>query len=214
MAGYRDSDHAIPGMNLAVVDVDEGIDVDTAKLLLKDYKYLMHTTKRHTPEAHRFRVIFPISHVLKLNSVDHRQFMENLYEFLPFNVDRQTSDVARKWLCSAPQYWYNEGKILDALQFIPKTKKNEERVKTLNKYSSLDNVQRWFLNETNSGNRNNQLVRYALMLVDSGRNYESILDAVMDFNNKLPNSLPDEEILSTVMRTVGKKISMRDETIV
>ena len=69
MAGYRDQDHAIPGLNLAVIDVDEGISIDTAKLLLKDYKYLIHTTKRHTNENHRFRVIFPLSHVLKLNPI-------------------------------------------------------------------------------------------------------------------------------------------------
>jgi hypothetical protein len=210
MAGYRDHIHAIPGLNLAIIDVDEGIDIDTAKLLLKDYKYLLHTTKRHTQELHRFRVIFPLSHVLKLNPIDHKQFMENLYEFLPFNVDRQTSDVARKWLCGAKQYWYNEGKILDALQFIPKTKKNEERINTLNKYSSLDNVQRWFLNATDSGNRNNQLIKYALMLVDSGRNYESIQDAVADFNAKLPQGLTIEELQSTIMRTVAKKIALRD----
>ena len=210
MAGYRDQDHAIPGMNLAVVDVDEGIDLDTAKLLLKDYKYLMHTTKRHTVDAHRFRIIFPVSHILKLNVTDYRIFMLNIYDWLPFKVDTQTNQQSRKWLCEAKHYWYNEGKILDALQFIPKTKKNEERIKTLNKYQSLDNVQRWFLNSTNSGNRNNQLIRYSLMLVDSGRNYESIQDAVMDFNAKLPNSLPEEEIQSTVMRTVAKKIKTRD----
>jgi hypothetical protein len=210
MAGYRDEAHCLPGINLAVIDVDEGIDIDTAKLLLIDYKYLMHTTKRHTATEHRFRVIFPLSHILKLSSVDYRTFMDNIYDWLPFKVDAQTNQQSRKWLCNAPHYWYNDGKILDALQFIPKTKKNEERINTLNKYQSLDHVQRWFLNSTNSGNRNNQLIRYSLMLVDSGRNYESIQDAVMDFNAKLPNSLPEDEIQSTIMRTVSKKIAIRD----
>ena len=50
MPGYRDEAHCLPGINLVVIDVDEGIDLDTAKLLLQDYKYLMHTTKRHTAE--------------------------------------------------------------------------------------------------------------------------------------------------------------------
>jgi len=207
--GYRDKDHVIQGINLVVLDVDDGITMDTAKLLLKPYKFLLHTTKRHTPEHHRFRIIMPISHVMRLDSKDYKEFMNNIYEWLPFSVDSQTSDPARKWLCSSKYYEYNEGKLLDALQFIPKTKKNEERKSKLSKLSSLDNLQKWFIGVTDSGNRNNQLIKYALMLVDSGRDEESIKKAVHSLNNELPNKLTNEELNSTILRTVAKRIEER-----
>ena len=209
--GYRDAAHVKKGFNMAVVDVDDGVDIDTAKLLLSEYKYLIHTTKRHTKDKHRFRIIFPLSHIMKLHGSDYKEFMNNIYEWLPFGVDSQTNDPARKWLAGARNYWYNDGELLDALQFIPKTKKNDERKVKLGKLQSLDAMQKWFVTKTDSGNRNNQLIRYALMLVDSGRDIANITTEVMTLNSKLPDPISEDEILATVIRTVSKKISQRDE---
>ena len=58
-----------------------------------------------------------------------------------------------------------------------------------------------------AGNRNNQLLKFAMMLADTGMNYQSILDKVLGFNAKLDNGLPEIEIHSTIMRSVSKKIS-------
>ena len=207
---YRLEKNAIPGFNLVVIDVDGGISLPTAQLLLKEYTYLVYTTKRHTDDSHRFRLIFPISHELKLNAEDYTEFMQNLFAWLPFKVDDQTAQRSRKWLSHKGSYQYNEGILLDALQFIPKTVKAEEQKKRIIDTQSLSNLERWFVSHTGEGNRSNQLIKYALLLVDSGLSEDVIQSKVLELNNKIPNKLEETEIHITIMKSVFKAIAKRD----
>jgi len=207
---YRTESNAIPGFNLVTLDVDDGVSIDTVKLLLKEFKYLIYTTKSHTKNKNRFRIILPLSHTLKLDAKDYRDFMSNIYEWLPFDVDTQTNQRARKWQTHDGKHFYNDGELLDALLFIPKTTKNEERKKIINDQQSLSNIERWFVNNTGTGNRSNQMIRYALMLVDSGMNIENIKNAVLALNNKLQDKMEETEILGTILVTAGKAIHKRD----
>lgn len=75
---------------------------------------------------------------------------------------------------------------------------------------SLDNMERWFYLNTNTGNRSNQLIKYALVLVDNGMSIEGIRSAVLAFNSKLKNALPDDEVNNTIMVTVIKAVTARD----
>jgi len=205
----RNEANCIPGFNNIVIDIDEGVTLGMAKQLLGDYKWLMHTSKSHTPQNHRFRMIFPLNFNLKLEAVDYKEFMNNFYDWLPFEVDRQTNQRARKWLCAAKKFEYNEGALIDALMFIPKTRKTEERAKTFESLKNLSAIERWFASNTSSGNRSNQLIKFALMLVDNGMIIEEIRDKVLAFNYKLEDSLPEEEILRTIMLTVSKAVAKR-----
>lgn len=205
--GHRAEDNAIPGFNLVVIDVDGGVSLDVAKSLLSDYKALYYTTKRHTPEHHRFRIIFPTSHELFLDAKDYKEFMAGIFEWLPFDVDKETGQRSRKWLSHNGHYEYTDGELLDVLSFIPKTSKNEERKKCLRDSQSLDNLERWVMNNTGDGNRNQMLHRYARILIDAGFDYGQIQTKVMDLNDKLMDKLDESEILSTVMTTVGKTLS-------
>lgn len=207
---HRSNDNTVPGFNLIVLDVDEGTPLNTAKLLLKDYTYLIHTTKRHTEKENRYRVILPISHELKMHAEEFREFMQNVFEWLPFEVDTQTAQRARKWATYNGDYFYNEGQLLDALQFIPKTSKNDERKRTVADLATLTNIERWFITNTGSGNRSNQLIKYALMLVDTGLDFESVKNNVLALNNKIQDKLDESEILATIMVTVAKAIQKRD----
>ena len=209
--GYRDSKHVIPGFNLAIIDVDGQISLDSANWLLKGIKYLTYTTKRHSNKQNRFRIIFPLSHKLYLNKNDYKEFMENFYDWLPFEVDKQTSDYARKWMTHAGMNTYHDGELIDATLFIPKTKKSEERRAITISQSKLSNVERWFFQRAEPGNRNNHLIRYGLMLVDSGLSAEDVHNRVMSFNSRLPNKLEDLEIHSTISKTLDKKIHERDK---
>lgn len=209
--GHRCDSNIIPGFNMVVIDVDNGVSLDTAKLLLKDYKCLYYTTKRHQTDGEdRFRIIFPTNYILKLDTDDYKEFMKNVYSWLPFSVDDSTSDRPRKWLSHDGHFEHNDGELLDVLPFIPKTTKEEERKQTLNKLEKLDNLERWFVSNTGKGNRSNQLIKFALMLVDSGRDYEEIYKAVSDLNQKLPTPMQDAEIQVTIMRTVGSRLSKRE----
>lgn len=207
--GYRNTDNAIPGFNLVVIDVDGGIPLNVAKTLLKDYKALFYTTKRHTETEHRFRILLPTNFELKLDAKDYKEFMTNLHEWLPFPADATTGQVSRKWLSHAGHFEYTDGELLDVLPFIPKTSKNEDRKNQLNSQQSLDNLERWVINNTGDGNRNNQLLKYAYILVDAGQDFEGVRSRVMSLNDKLADKLDEAEIMSTIMITVGKALARR-----
>ena len=210
--GYRDEEHVTGDANLIVLDVENSVDIDTAKLLLKDYAWLIHETKSHTPSAHRFRIIMPMSHHFELSKADYREFMRNIYEWLPFDVDMATHDRCRKWLTWNGNYWYNKGQLLDTLQFIPKTKKADERKQLLASQTNLTALERWSLNQAKNGNRNHTLARYAFTLVELGQSFDAIRAQVLDMNQKLDEPLDDAEIHSTILTTVNKRIAQRGNT--
>ncbi|MFM7810474.1 MAG: primase C-terminal domain-containing protein, partial [Acinetobacter junii] len=201
---HRKEENAIPGFNLLVLDIDDGTSIETAKMLLAEYTYHMYTTKRHTDAENRFRIVIPLSHELKMDAHEYKEFMKNVFEWLPFKPDTQTNQRARKWLSCDGQYWNNEGELLDALQFIPKTSKNEERQAKMLDMQSLDNIERWFLQNTGTGNRSNQLIKYALLLVDSGLDISLVSNKVLALNNKLADKLDETEILTTIMQSATR----------
>lgn len=209
MDSHRTEDNCIQGFNTIVLDIDGGTSLATAQLLLKDFKYMMYTTKRSTPEANRFRIILPLSHVLKMDSKEYKEFMANVYNWLPFDSDAQTDQRSRKWESFDGTCVYNEGELLDSLLFIPKTAKNEEREKASMDLQSLNNLERWFIRNTGEGNRSNQFIKYALMLVDNGMGIEEIKNSLLALNSKLADKLDDTEILSTVMVSAHKAILAR-----
>lgn len=207
--GHRAEEDALPGFNLVVLDIDHGLPIETALNLLSDYKLLLYTTKRHTDAEPRYRIVIPTNYELKLDAKDHKEFMANVYAALPFEVDTVTGQRSRKWLSHDGDYFYQEGGLLDVLPFIPKTSKNEEFKSKVLDQQGLDNLERWVMNNTGDGNRNNMLLRYAMILVDSGADFNAVLEKVKGLNSKLPDSLEEAEILTTVMQTVGKAISKK-----
>lgn len=208
--GYRNEENCIPGFNLAVIDIDGGVNMSTAKLLLKNHKFLMYTTKRSTPEENRFRIVLPLNYELAMDAKDYKEFMSNVFDWLPFEIrDRHTNQRARKWMSHAGHYEYNEGELLDALPFIPKTSKNEERKQLMDSQQSMDNLERWVINNIGDGNRNNMLLRYSMLLMDAGFDFETIRVKVMSLNDKIADKLDESEIMGTVMVTVMKAIAKR-----
>jgi hypothetical protein len=207
--GHRAEENILDGFDMIVLDVDEGTRLETVRELFSEFKYMIYTTKRHTDEDHRFRIILPMNYKLSLSADDYKEFMQNLYEWLPFGVDEQTGQRARKWLSHDGDYEYNDGQLLDVLPFIPRTRKNEIRKQELLDTRSLNNLERWFVYHTGTGNRSNQLFRYARILVDAGQSIEEIRTNVLSLNNKIPDKLEESEILSTIMVSVSKAYSQR-----
>ena len=204
--GYRKEETCIPGFNMVVLDIDGGVNISTAKLLMKQYKFHLYTTKSHSDSEHCFRMVLPTSHILRLDAKDYKEFMNNVMDWLPFKVDEQTNQRARKWLSHTGHFDYNEGEVFDVLPFIPKTTKNEERKVLLNSQQSLDALERWVLNNIGDG-RNNSLLRYALVLVDTGFGFDQIRNKVLELNSKIPDSLDEAEVMGTIMVTVSKHIT-------
>ena len=212
-AGHRAEENVLVGFNLVVIDVDEGHNLDFARELLKDYKYMIYTTKRHQTEGYgdRFRLVLPINYELALDADEYKEFMTNVVGWLPFKVDGSANQRSRKWESFADgEIHFNlEGMTLDALPFIPKTSKNAEYAKNFQQVQSLDNLERWFASRIASGNRNNQMLKYALALVDSGMNLIEVTHQVHAFNGKLNAPLDKDELDSTILVTVAKRFTAR-----
>lgn len=205
---HRDGAGAIDGFNLVVIDVDGTSTLSTAMKLFEGYAAHFYTTKSNNlpGKGERFRIVLPTSHVLKLDTKDYKEFMSNIYEWIPFNVDTSACDRSRKWETHPGTHYTTEGMLLDILPFIPKTERNEQRKKQMLDLHSLNNLERWFAIRMEEGNRNNQLIKYALCLVDRGQDYDQVQDLVLALNSKIPNPLDKDEILTTVMRSVGKAV--------
>ncbi len=207
--GYRNEENAMPGFNMIVLDVDGTMNLATAKMLLKDQAAIYYTTKRHTDTEHRFRIILPCNYELKMDAKEYKEFMKNVMESLPFEVDESCSHRCKKWLSHDGHYEVADGELFDVLPFIPKTSKNEERQAKLQTQQQMDNLERWVLNNSGDGNRNVMLHRYARILIEAGKSWQDILGYVQSLNEKMADKLSDPEILSTIMTTVGKEIAAR-----
>ncbi|RUX60180.1 primase C-terminal domain-containing protein [Mesorhizobium sp. M7A.F.Ca.CA.002.12.1.1] len=206
-SGHRAEENVIAGFNMIVIDVDGGASLNQAHELMKEYKFLTYTTKRHSEEENRFRLMLPINYKLDLDQDEYKEFMNNIMDWLPFATDESANQRAKKWESYAGgDFHYNlEGDTLDVLKFIPKTSRNELYKKSNQELGSLDNLERWFAGRIASGNRNNQMIKYALALVDSGWELTAVRDQVHAFNKKLSDSMTEQEIDSTIMVTVAKR---------
>lgn len=207
--GHRAEENVIPGFNLIVLDVDNGTSLHTAHELLKEYKFMTYTTKRHEPdENHRFRILIPINYHLELDRDDYKEFIQNVMGWLPFQTDEAADQRSKKWLTNVGDVFLNtEGAIFDALPFIPKTSKNEQYQTGFKKVENMSNMQRWFAQRIATGNRNNNMLKYAMMLVDNNYSLFDIKNEVHNFNNMLSNPLEADEIDSTIMVSVAKKFT-------
>lgn len=209
--GHRSEENVIPGFNMIVLDVDGGTTLETAHGLLKDYKFLTYTTKRHSEDEHRFRLLMPINYYLELDTKDYREFMNGIMSWLPFQSDESANQRSKKWESfEGGSYHYNDGELFDALNFIPKTHKNELYQKEFQRISSFDNLERWFAQRIiANNNRNNTMIKYALTLVDNGMDFGAIRNQVLAFNAKLQEPLDQAELDRSVMVTVAQRLQKR-----
>lgn len=205
--GHRADENVKPGFNMVVIDCDGEIDLATAHELMKDYKFFTYTTKRHTETENRFRMVLPLNYTLELDQEEYKEFMNAVMAWLPFKSDESANQRAKKWMTYPDgKYHYNmDGDLLDARDFIPRTSRNETHVQNQQKLGSLDNIERWFAARMQPGNRNNQMHRYAMALVDSGLSLQDVRRTVVDFNKKLSSPLSEDELNLTVMTTVAKQ---------
>ena len=213
--GIRRDDNATPGFNMIVLDIDDGTPLAMAKELLKGYTALFNTTKHHgiekngQPACDRYRILLPISYTLKLNAQDYKAFCRNIFDWLPFKVDESVGQRNRKWESHNGTYEYTDGELLDPLPFIPNTTKNEEFRQQQIDMGNLDSLQRWFVQQTGDGNRNNMLHRFARMLIDGGADFAQIASQITELNDRLDSPLSDDELSATVLKTASSEIAKR-----
>ena len=204
--GHRTLANTVQGFNTIVLDIDGTCRLELAQEILKKFEYLIYTTKRHSESEHRYRVILPMSHTLKLSIEEYKEFMDNILEFLPFEVDTGVKESNKKWLTNPTGTVYeNHGELFDVISFIPRTRKNDVRKQQIIDMGNMDGLERFFYQEAQEGNRNNTISRYGFALVDAGYDANGIREKIIAFNAKLSNPLPEDELEDTVINSSIKK---------
>lgn len=211
--GHRAEENVLSGFNMISIDCDGDVSLATVHELLKDYKFMTYTTKRHQTEGYgdRFRLLIPMNYYLELDTAEYKEFMDSVMAWLPFKSDEAANQRSKKWECfDGGTHHYNlDGGLLDVLGFIPKTSKNEQFKQGIQKVESLDNLERWFAQKMVAGNRNNHMIKFALALVDNGMDLMEVSKQVHAFNKKLNTPLDEDEIDSTILVTVAKRFSRK-----
>jgi len=202
---HRKLENVIPGFNMVVFDVDGTAYLQDAITLLDKYNYIIYTTKSHTDEAHRYRIVLPISHVLHLDRETYLQFIKNIVDTLPFEVDT-ASQPERKWACNRGDVYYQmDRELFDVMPFIPDTSRNEQRQKYMASEGNLTNLERWFVNNTGDGNRNNQLYKFGVACLDMGYAIQDTKAAVAELNSKLKDAITLSELTKTIFKSLDAK---------
>ena len=210
--GHRSEKDMVEGFNCIVLDVDGGISLQAVQNLLSDYEYIIHTTKRHQminengQVVDRFRIIMPTNYVLKLDSDEYKQFMKNVAQWCPFDLDEQTFQRSRKWACTFNTTIYkNSGQLFDVLPFIPRTSREAEYNKSQMSLQNLTAIERWFAFRMEDGARNNTFAKYGFMLLDNGFTPTEILNKLFELNNKIANPLEPSELETTVFISIKNR---------
>lgn len=211
--GYRNKDNYEEKQNLIIIDIDDGMKMETAKMMFSNYKCMIATTKSHQKDKNgltcdRFRIIFITDRTIKLNSEIYSEFMQNVYDSLGVPADTSCKDSSRFYYGAKGDYWYSEGdKLFEISDLIPDTTKDKERKIMLSStgIGSTEGVARVLLEEGAKGNRNHTVLRYAMFMKDEGYNYRDAKDKTLEFNSKLPEPLPEKELKSTVFKSLEKK---------
>ncbi len=207
---HRDDKNAGKTFNLLVLDVENSVPLDMAKRLLKDYKAIYYTTKRHTEKENRYRIILPLSKTMNLDMELHKKFYKNVFSWLPFSVD-EVAHASAKWQCykAAEVSWNDDGEMFDPTPFLPNTTEEKNTQKTLEKFGGSTTKLEQHILSTTEG-RNNALLRLAMVHVDSGKDEDTVRALVISTNNKLSDPISEGEIDMSIMKTVRRKISERD----
>lgn len=103
-------------VTLALVDYDDGTTIAEAKERFSAFEFLLYTSFNHTPEHHRFRLLFPLEKSIAAKDWDCA--WAHLAKLAP-GLDESCKDLARIYYlpthCSGAEHisFRNEGKLLD-----------------------------------------------------------------------------------------------------
>lgn len=202
--GNRKKENTIPGFNLLVLDIDGTASLDSVHEVFRDYHFATCTTKSHTPEVNRFRVIIPLNIHMQFDADQYQQFVKNILDYLPFKSDKAAASIAHKWLTNPKGDVYvndNEDAVLfDVFPFIPGTRRNELRKEQLRELQKeITNHSRlisWFVDKMNKdGERNNHMFRLGMVLIEADLGLKETVRQLELVNRMIENPLDNKELL-------------------
>jgi len=206
--GHRRAESFIEGQNLISFDIDEGMTIEEAKEVLKEYTYLIYTTKSHQKEKNgtvtdRFRILLPTKTMFYVTPEQHKKMYENLETTMGITSnDPQTRNVSRLFYTNPDaEVIVHDGKLVDVSCCIPSTEKSDkimpimENIEEQRESGRLSKREagmiKWFIMNTSEGNRHENLTRIAYFFKDLGMNWKQ---KVHELNAMLDKPMTEKEL--------------------
>lgn len=112
--------------NLIIMDIDEGMSLEYAKEIFKDYYAIITTTRNHQKEKNgvicdRFRVVLLASKYIYTTPEKYKGLMENIQKFYDISMDKACFDKAHIYYSNPSEIWIgNCLNKFDVTKLIPK----------------------------------------------------------------------------------------------
>jgi len=186
--------------NLVILDVDENLTLEKAKIRLGGYKYILATTRNHQkikttkagkekPACDRFRIILFLDGTITKKE-DYKNTCHQLLRLFP-ELDPSCSEASRFFYPSVEIVDYcKEGKLVNICEYVAPTKQHNH-ANTDSTFGTLSSKTNDFLaNGAEVGSWNNRLFSAALDLNEQGYPRNIALQLL----NTVENELDDQDM--------------------
>ena len=227
---YISDENYLQEQNLFIIDIDKDLNLEDAKALFSSMTYLIATTKSHQKPkktkvngetidlvCDRFRIILPTLSTFHLTAKVYSEMYMNVINSLGIAEADSKCRNASRWYYGNPEgeHWYNKGDLLDIRTYIPDSSEHQDASTSLNNYDNqrdksnapasirVDAAIRWFLSNTATGNRNDNLFKLGMLLKEKIEEPDWAM-WLLNANTCLSHPLPDSDMKS-IINSVGRR---------
>ena len=227
---YISDENYLQEQNLFIIDIDNDLRLEDAKALFSSMTYLIATTKSHQKPkktkvngetidlvCDRFRIILPTLSTFHLTAKVYSEMYMNVINSLGIAEADSKCRNASRWYYGNPEgeHWYNKGDLLDIRTYIPDSSEHQDASTSLNNYDNqrdksnapasirVDAAIRWFLSNTATGNRNDNLFKLGMLLKEKIEEPDWAM-WLLNANTCLSHQLPDSDMKS-IINSVGRR---------
>lgn len=205
--GHRKKDNFIPGQNMVAWDIDDGLSIEECQAKLKQYSYIIYTTRNHQKEKNnkvrdRFRVIMPTKTEYHVSVEQHKVMYENLSKVLDLpTYDVSTRNVSRLWFTNPDAIVIeNRAEPLDVRCCLEETETAEKLLPAITHIDideqdkRLAGMMKWIVANTVVGDRNTKLYQFGKFMVDIAVPKHDIDYKMHYVNSMIYEPLPETEV--------------------
>ena len=227
---YISDENYLQEQNLFIIDIDNDLRLEDAKALFSSMTYLIATTKSHQKPkktkvngetidlvCDRFRIILPTLSTFHLTAKVYSEMYMNVINSLGIAEADSKCRNASRWYYGNPEgeHWYNKGDLLDIRTYIPDSSEHQDASTSLSNYDNqrdksnapasirVDAAIRWFLSNTATGNRNDNLFKLGMLLKEKIEEPDWAM-WLLNANTCLSHPLPDSDMKS-IINSVGRR---------
>ena len=227
---YISDENYLQEQNLFIIDIDKDLNLEDAKALFSSMTYLITTTKSHQKPkktkvngetidlvCDRFRIILQTLSTFHLTAKVYSEMYMNVINSLGIAEADSKCRNASRWYYGNPEgeHWYNKGDLLDIRTYIPDSSEHQDASTSLNNYDNqrdksnapasirVDAAIRWFLSNTATGNRNDNLFKLGMLLKEKIEEPDWAM-WLLNANTCLSHPLPDSDMKS-IINSVGRR---------